>query len=215
MCDGDSLCNKCGGLGWQATLGRRMRRASGRQGEAIGLVHERWTSARWFGWHGLTPAASVARVSKKRKKRSAARRSPAATAAEAESVTFYLNGPPPGAAEKEASERAIAVDRVWFERYPGADAYARPAVPHEHDRFMAQQGWTVPPGHYLVVVVEQVEPGRRLRHPMNVYRGDGPGGAMLPEHLESVLRHWRAEVHGKESFPGVPDEVIQAFRRRR
>jgi hypothetical protein len=152
----------------------------------------------------------VALVSKKRKRRGSTGRG----AAETESVTFYLNGPPPGAAEKLASERAGAIDRLWFEQHPGDDAYARAAVPHEHDRFMEEQGWTVPPGHHLVVVVEQVEPGRRLRHPVNVYRGDGPGGAMLPDHLESIVRYWRAEVYGKEPFPGVPDEVVQALRRR-
>jgi hypothetical protein len=150
-------------------------------------------------------------VSRKRKRRSSGART---SLAGAETVTVYLGGPRPGAAEKAASERAMAIDRVWFERHPGEDAYARAAVPDEHGRFMAERGWAVPPGHHLVVVVEQVEPGRRLRCPMNVYRGDGPGGAMLPEHLESVLRHWRAEVRGKESIPGVPDEAIREFRRK-
>lgn len=146
-------------------------------------------------WCPLGTVASVRIVSRKRKQRKVARKH----VPEAESVTVHLGGPP-GDDEMLAAERASSVDRRWFERHPGADAYARVAVPHEADRFMGLQGWQVPPGHHLVVVAEQVEPGRRLRHPMNVYRGDGPNGTMLQEHLDWILWHWRTEIRGKERF---------------
>jgi hypothetical protein len=50
-------------------------------------------------------------------------------------------------------------DRRWFERNPRRSHRVRPPFPGEYD---AEAAGT-PPGHVLIVLVRQVEPGRRIR----------------------------------------------------
>ncbi|MER5322277.1 hypothetical protein [Streptosporangium roseum] len=111
-----------------------------------------------------------------------------------------------------ASEKAAEMDRVWFERNPGVDAYAREAVLHEHDAQLEANGWEETPGTHLVVIVEQVVPGRRLRHPFNVYRGAGPDGHMTDEQLAEILDYWRLHVYGKEvEYGDMQPDLVRGF----
>ena len=52
-----------------------------------------------------------------------------------------------------------ADDRVWFEQHPERSHRARLAFPGEADAHAAR----VPPGHVLLTLLRQVEPGKRVR----------------------------------------------------
>jgi hypothetical protein len=81
-----------------------------------------------------------------------------------------------GSPGTDAMERACELDRVWFQAYPGATEYLRPAIPGEFMPFhsdaemwdRAAQPTEVPEGCTLVRIVRvyQVAPGQRTRAPL-------------------------------------------------
>jgi hypothetical protein len=50
-------------------------------------------------------------------------------------------------------------DREWFEQNPSRSHRARPPFPGKADK----QGLAAPTGHALILLVRQVEPGRRIK----------------------------------------------------
>jgi hypothetical protein len=63
-------------------------------------------------------------------------------------------------AQAAAIDEVCDADRAWFEAHPDADRYLRHAAPIEIEQYIVVTGRTV----RLVVLVEQLERGRRLRN---------------------------------------------------
>jgi hypothetical protein len=79
------------------------------------------------------------------------------------------------------------LDRQWFERHPDASCYLRRYVPGEYGR-VAQ-----PDANHILVV--QMFPGARLRHPLRVFaEGDG-----LPTELFWIdtAERWTVQPSGE------------------
>jgi hypothetical protein len=80
-----------------------------------------------------------------------------------------------GSPGTDAMEKAAALDRAWFQAYPGISEYLRPAIPNEFQPIESDEAvWgrvpppDVPEGYVLlrVIRVAQLEPGARTRIPL-------------------------------------------------
>ena len=83
-------------------------------------------------------------------------------------------------------------DRKWFERNPRRAHRVRPPFPGEYDAEAAE----TPPGHVLIVLVRQVEPGRRIRSAVSLNAG------LLPLPDDEAVAHALFEAAlGREAVP--------------
>ncbi|MFF3566847.1 hypothetical protein ACFYXQ_03600 [Nocardia jiangxiensis] len=108
-------------------------------------------------------------------------------------------------AEMDAVERACDDDRRWFESNPFARRRIRVAWPEE---FTAELGEPCPQGHRIVVSVEEVAPGVRVRNPLEVV-------ALLPGHEELTEVQISDVVRGYVEYrtaSGLPDLVADEIR---
>ena len=95
-------------------------------------------------------------------------------------------------------------DRIWFEQNPTRAHRMRPPFPGEYDA----EALDSPPGHVLIVLVRQVEPGSRIRP------GFYLGNDLLPLPDDEAVAHALFEVAtGAEVMP--PDvEALDALIRK-
>jgi len=73
--------------------------------------------------------------------------------------------------EDAGPDTAADVDRQWFENNPGRDVYVRRPIPGEWGPCGNGLPGPPPPGLCVMVEVEQLSPGARMRRPVVLPEG--------------------------------------------
>ncbi|MEU9943137.1 hypothetical protein [Streptomyces lavendulae] len=122
----------------------------------------------------------------------------------------------PGAQAIASAERATMDDQRWYKRNPGARLRVRVAGRGEFDQWLKDKhAWPLEPGSRLIVVVDLIQPGQRMRGPYCVMSQGAPLQGDLPHAEGEWLREqWLKDSAALEAKLPYDDTAAAAFAQR-